>query len=94
MAIGGRLYLPDKVLTMNSTSFEPRHAQYNAATLVMPVAGEPPRVNLTSFPKKSFQAPTAEDFDKGARTVVEERAPSLLCSLFPNIWSKFKLPRF
>ena len=89
LAIGGCLYLPDKVLTMNSPSFEPRHAQYNAATLVMP----PPQVNLTSSPKSSFKAPTAEDFDKGARTVAEEQASSSPCSLFPSIWSKLKLPR-
>jgi hypothetical protein len=78
---------------MNSTSFEPRHPQYNAATMVMPAADsqrelQPPRVNLTSSPKSSFKAPTAEDFDKGAQAVTEEPVSTPLLSLFPGIWSK------
>ena len=78
---------------MNSTSFEPRHSQYNAsnvAALTQEAKNprEPQGLNLTSSPKFSFKAPTAEDFDKGSRVLTEESAPSSVISMLTSFWSK------
>ncbi|MFL1389798.1 hypothetical protein ACI77F_19240 [Pseudomonas tritici] len=80
---------------MNSTSFESRHSQYNASALVglaqeaeSPRASQVQGLNLTSSPKFSFKAPTAEDFDKGSRVFMEESAPSPVLSVFASFWSK------
>ena len=80
---------------MNSTSFESRHSQYNASALVglvqeaeSPRASQLQGLNLTSSPKFSFKAPTAEDFDKGSRVFMEESVPSPVLSVFASFWSK------
>ncbi|AKS05373.1 hypothetical protein [Pseudomonas trivialis] len=77
---------------MNSTSFESRHSQYNASTLVglaQEVENRPQVLNLTSSPKFSFKAPTAEDFDKGFTEGMEKPAPRPVLSMFAELWSKF-----
>ncbi|CRM86974.1 hypothetical protein [Pseudomonas sp. 22 E 5] len=78
---------------MNSTTFESRYSQYNApnlAALAQEVKNprEPKGLNLTSSPKFSFKAPTAEDFDKGSRVLTEESAPSSVISMLASFWSK------
>jgi hypothetical protein len=80
---------------MNSTSFESRHSPYNASSLAtltqeaeQPRASSSPGLNLTSSPKFSFRAPTAEDFDKGSRLFMEEPARSPVLSMITNLWSK------
>nr|WP_314565192.1 hypothetical protein [uncultured Pseudomonas sp.] len=80
---------------MNSTSFESRHSQYNASGLVglaqeaeSSGASQRQGLNLTSSPKFSFKAPTAEDFDKGSRLFMEESAPSPVLSVFASFWSR------
>lgn len=80
---------------MNSTSIESRHAQYNLSTLAAlaqeaegPGAFPSQRLNLTSSPKFSFKAPTAEDFDKGSRLLIEEPAPTPLFALVASLWNK------
>lgn len=78
---------------MNSTSFESLHAQYSASTLAA-LAQEteksraPQRLNLTSSPRFSFKAPTAEDFDKGSRLFIEPPMSSPLSGIFASLWSK------
>ncbi|MGG5242155.1 hypothetical protein ACQZ2F_21660 [Pseudomonas lurida] len=80
---------------MNSTSIESRHAQYNLSTLSAlaqesggPGALQPQGLNLTSSPKSSFKAPTAEDFDKGSRLFIEEPPPTPLLAVFASLWTK------
>lgn len=78
---------------MNSTSFEPRHSPYttsNLAALAEEVKSprEPQVLNLTSSPRLSFKAPTAEDFDKGSRVLTEKSAPSTVTSLLASLWNK------
>lgn len=80
---------------MNSTSFESRHSQYDVsamATLAQqpetPGTPQPQGLNLTSSPKFSFKAPTAEDFDKGSRAITEEPGSNPLLCLFANLWHK------
>jgi len=78
---------------MNSTSFEPRHSQYNPSNLAALTQEaknprEPQGLNLTSSPRFSFKAPTAEDFDKGSRVFTEESAPSAVTSLLTSLWNK------
>lgn len=80
---------------MNSTSIESRHAQYNLSTLAALAqeaegqgAFQPQGLNLTSSPKFSFKAPTAEDFDKGSRPFIEEPAPTPLLAAFASLWNK------
>ncbi len=80
---------------MNSTSFESRHSPYSASTLAtrtqeegQPRAPTSPGLNLTSSPKFSFRAPTAEDFDKGARLFMEEPVRSPAFSMIANLWNR------
>ena len=78
---------------MNSTSFEPRHSQYNPSNLAALTQEaknprEPQGLNLTSSPKFSFKAPTAEDFDKGSRVIIEDSTHGPVMSLFSSFWSK------
>ncbi len=80
---------------MNSTSFETRPSPYTIAPLatVTPEAqgqgtSRAQTLNLTSSPKFSFRAPTAEDFDKGARALKEESLSSPVLSMLALLWSK------
>ncbi len=78
---------------MNSTSFDSRHSPYTAST-VTALAHEaqnsrkPQELNLTSSPRFSFKAPTAEDFDKGSRLFTEQSAPNPVFSMLASLWSK------
>lgn len=77
---------------MNSTSFESRHSQYTVANftaLAQEVENRPQVLNLTSSPRFSFKAPTAEDFDKGFRGSVEKPAHRPVLSMLADLWSKF-----
>lgn len=80
---------------MNSTSLEPRHSRYSASTL--PATADEAAaqqsvkaraLNLNSSPKNSFKAPTAEDFNRGARASGDEPAPRSAPSAFATLWSK------
>lgn len=78
---------------MNSTSFDSRHSPYTTSS-VAALAQEaehsrkPQGLNLTSSPKFSFKAPTAEDFDKGSRLFTEQSAPNPVFSMLASLWSK------
>ncbi|WLI08707.1 hypothetical protein PSH66_10405 [Pseudomonas sp. FP597] len=80
---------------MNSTSFESRHSQYAVSTLSA-AASEvenqappvPQKLNLTSSPKSSFKAPTAEDFHKGAQARMEKPTLSAGLSVLGSLWGK------
>lgn len=74
-----------------SWNFDPRYC--NAPTPTMPVVDRhddlaPPRVKLSSSPQRTFKAPTAEDFDKGAQAITEEAVSRPKRSLLPTIWSR------
>jgi len=89
----GAFIIPDRIWTMNSTSFESRHAQYKISTLAAPAQEaenprEPLGLYLTSSPRFSFKAPTAEDFDKGSRALMEESTPGSVISMFYSLWNK------
>ncbi|KAB0563907.1 hypothetical protein C9383_15345 [Pseudomonas palleroniana] len=80
---------------MNSTSLEPRHSQHSVSTL--PASAQEATaqqnlkalaVNLSSSPKSSFRAPTAEDFDRGARPFADEPVSRPAGSIFAMFWSK------
>ncbi|OPA94045.1 hypothetical protein BFW88_09575 [Pseudomonas fluorescens] len=80
---------------MNSTSFESRHAQYTVSPLSAaphevegPGISRPQGLNLTSKPKCSFKAPTAEDFDKGTQAFCEEPVSSPAFPRLASLWSK------
>lgn len=79
---------------MNSTSFESLDSQYISTLAGLGQETEAPRtsrpqaLNLTSLPKSSFKAPTAEDFDKGARVLMEESPPSPGRSAFSKWFNK------
>lgn len=78
---------------MNSTSCESRHAPYKISTLAAPAQEaenprEPQGLNLTSSPRFSFKAPTAEDFDKGSRALMKESTPGSVISVFSSLWNK------
>ncbi|PMV19092.1 hypothetical protein C1X21_26065 [Pseudomonas sp. FW305-3-2-15-A-LB2] len=81
---------------MNSTSFESLQSQYNVPTLAT-LAQEAERpttsplhgVNLTSSPKCSFKAPTAEDFDKGSRMFIETPAHTPVLSTVANFLKRW-----
>ncbi len=85
---------------MNSTSFESHPSRYTVSP--QPAAGceaESQRIfqqkalNLTSTPKYSFKAPTAEDFDKGTRAFGEHSVPGPAVSMLAVLWSKlFRRP--
>lgn len=80
---------------MNSTSFESRHSQYAVSTLSA-AASEvenqappvPQKLNLTSSPKSSFKAPTAEDFHKGAQARMEKPTLGAGLSVLGSLWGK------
>ncbi len=78
---------------MNSTSLESRHSQYKVSTLAAPAQEaenprEPLGLYLTSSPRFSFKAPTAEDFDKGSRLIIEDSTHGPVMSLFSSFWNK------
>ncbi|SDS68138.1 hypothetical protein SAMN04490205_3278 [Pseudomonas trivialis] len=79
---------------MNSPSFESRQAQYTLTPLPpaacegqKPDKSPPQGLNLTSTPKFSFKAPTAEDFDKGSKTTAQTSASGSTGSLLASIWN-------
>ncbi|MBC3199382.1 hypothetical protein HU756_21940 [Pseudomonas poae] len=79
---------------MNSPSFESRQAQYTLTPLPSAACeGQkhdtplPQGLNLTSTPKFSFKAPTAEDFDKGSKTQAQEPGSGSTGSLLASIWN-------
>ncbi|MEX5541764.1 hypothetical protein [Pseudomonas poae] len=88
----GCFHLLEQVWIMNSPSFESRQAQYTLTPLPSAACeGQkhdtplPQGLNLTSTPKFSFKAPTAEDFDKGSKTQAQEPGSGSAGSLLASI---------
>lgn len=80
---------------MNSTSFESLQSHYNvpalaalAQTAECPTTFPLHGINLTSSPKLSFKAPTAEDFDKGSGVSTEAQVHNSVLSIVANLWKK------